>query len=302
MMAGCLTVFIVSATLLVRYFSAISSSKQVSAELRDVYHADATNAPAMGENPVNADHRDTAALAAAKDAVHLPQKPLSFEELWPTSYAGNPHMMISKPFLDLMEKSKDIVGWLTIDGVLDEPVVQRDNAYYLTHDYLGRKNDTGSLFLDEGCHLKSVPMQMLIHGHNMKEGAMFGALKKYKVKDASFYQEHPFIQLNTLYEQARYVIFAVDELSINPSKPHYLPFWAYSSFQSEKEFRDYISDLREFSHYRCNVEVQPGDRLLLLATCQGSDEDARLVIAARMLRPNEDEIGLKAAILTTKDR
>ena len=53
---------------------------------------------------------------------------------------------------------------------------------------------------------------------------MFGMLKKYKVKGAEFYREHAFIDFNTLYENGRYVIFAVAEVDIRAGQPHYLPF------------------------------------------------------------------------------
>ena len=207
--------------------------------------------------------------------------------------------MISDSFQKLRQQNKDIVGWLTIEDVLDEPVLQRDNAFYLTHDSTGAENVTGALFLDENCNLRKLTPNLLIHGHNMKEGAMFGSLKKYKVKDADFYKSHPYITFNTLYEEARYVIFAVAVVNIQPTAHYYLPFWIYLNFPTEDNFQSYLTKLREFSHYRTQVDVQPGDRLLTLATCTGDDKNTRLLVVARKLRENEDSIALNQGILST---
>jgi len=180
--------------------------------------------------------------------------------------------------------------------------LQRDNEYYLTHNSLGQRSVTGALFLDETCDLKTVPTQMLIHGHNMKEGAMFGSLKKYKVKDASFYRAHPFIDFNTIYENGRYVIFAVSEVDIRWDRANYLPFWQDVRFSSADAFMNYVNKARSLSHYRCNVDVQPGDRILTLSTCEGTDDNKRLIVMARRLRDGENELQLNMSIMSTSDR
>lgn len=226
----------------------------------------------------------------------------SASELWPSHYPDNPTRRVSPVFYQLQAQNRDIIGWLKIDGVLEEAVVQSDNTYYLTHNALRQKSVTGALFLDEICDLDAVPTQMIIHGHNMKEGAMFGALKKYKVKDASYFRAHPFIDFNTIYENARYVIFAVVEADIRAGKPDYLPFWHHSRFASAASFTEYVERAKLLSHYRCNVDVQPGDRLLTLSTCTGTDENKRLIVMARMLREGENELELNMGIYSTTDR
>ncbi len=226
----------------------------------------------------------------------------SANDLWPSVYPDNSHLRISPAFYQLQRENKDIVAWIKIDGVLEEPVLQRDNEYYLTHNALGKRSVTGALFLEETCDLTEVPSQMVIHGHNMKEGAMFGSLKKYKVKDASFYRAHPFIEFNTMYENGRYVIFAVCEADIRPGTVDYLPFWQYSRFPNVTVFEEYIQKARAMSHYRCNVDVAPGDRILTLSTCTGTDDNKRLLVMARRLRPDENELELETSILSTSDR
>ena len=304
LMALCVCVFIGSATLLVRYFSNIAASRRASRQMEEIYTSAVEQSPLPSETPA-------AALTPKPTVVPAvyarPARPSSTEEpdaaeLWPTSYPNNPSLRVSSVFYELQRQNPDIVGWLKIEGVLEEPVLQRDNQYYLTHNALQQRSVTGALFLDESIDLTKAPAQMVIHGHNMKEGAMFGALKKYKVKDASFYRAHPFIDFNTIYENARYVIFAVAEVDIRPGKVDHLPFWYRNSFSSVDVFEEYIRDARALSHYRCNVEVNPGDRLLVLATCTGNDDNKRLIVMARKIRDHENELELQMSILSTSDR
>jgi sortase B len=139
-------------------------------------------------------------------------------------------------------------------------------------------------------------MMTLVHGHNMKEGAMFGSLKKYKVKDASYYKEHPFVTFDTLYEKATYVIFAVAEVNIVPGNTHYFPFWHQFSFGTKESFEHFVLLAKEYSRFKVDIDVAPGDRLLTLATCSSDDSNLRLIVMARMLRENEDKIMLSNKI------
>ena len=44
----------------------------------------------------------------------------------------------------------DLVGWLELGGenAFSAPVVQRDNTYYLKHDFYGKEDRHGAVFLD----------------------------------------------------------------------------------------------------------------------------------------------------------
>lgn len=300
----CGLVFCSCLFLLVRYAFNIMISRSASDHLESVYSAAVQETSAPSATPLPTFTAKPSVTSFPRKNALVPQKKQSQTavELWPTSYVSNPNLRVSSIFYQLQAQNEDIVGWLKIDGVLEEAVVQRDNEYYLTHNALKQKSVTGALFLDENCDLDTVPTQMLIHGHNMKEGAMFGSLKKYKVKDASYYREHPFIDFNTIYENGRYVIFSVAEVDIRSNKPDFLPFWHNARFASADAFMEYVNRSKLLSHYRCNVDVQPGDRLLTLSTCTGSDENKRLIIMARKLRENENELELNMDIYSTSDR
>lgn len=92
------------------------------------------------------------------------------------------------------------------------------------------------------------------------------------------------------------------EVDIRAGQPHYLPFWHYSRFDSVEAFNSYVETARACSLYHCTVDVQPGDRLLTLSTCTGTDDNLRLVVMARKLREGENQLDLNMEVMSTYDR
>ena len=207
----------------------------------------------------------------------------------PREYASNPYGIIHDKFQKLRRRNVDVVGWLTIDGILDEAVVQRDNEYYLRRDYLGYHNANGAVFLDERCVLQGGrPYTFMLYAHNMKSGAMFGALRNYE--NISFYRNNPFITFDTIYEDGRYVVFAVSTISLYWEDQTYVDFNGLMSNDTALRQKS-INALKAYSTVISGIDVQADDQLLLLITCVG-DTDQRRVVAARRIREDETETEL----------
>ncbi len=193
----------------------------------------------------------------------------------------NGYQLVSK-IRKLRTKSEYIIGWLTMEE-LDEPVVLKDNDYFLDHDALGKHNSNGAIFMDQDTNLLTRPYTILLYGHNMKSGAMFGNLHKYN--DYAYCFRHRIFQFDTLYEEGQYAIFAVETINLLPGHPRYLNLAALQS--SNREMRSQA--LRTLVSLRSNdtlVDVDVEDQLLLLITCVGND-DERLILAARRVRDGE---------------
>ena len=174
----------------------------------------------------------------------------------------------------------------------NEPVVQRDDVFYMDHDALGEKNVNGAIFLDAAVTLKSRPYSLVLYGHNMKTGAMFGNLRNYE--NASFYHKNPFISFDSMYEKGRYVIFAVTNISIEKKDSHYMDFFSFLSTHFQKR-QEMINSLQSMSVHTYTVDVQPEDQLMFLVTCLDKDTDRR-VVAARRIRDWENENELKSLV------
>lgn len=99
-----------------------------------------------------------------------------------------------------------MVGWLSIAGTtLNYPVMQTPNEpnYYLKRNFEKEYSDLGTPYIQENCDLTSSD-NLVIYGHHIKGGKMFGALEDYKSQ--SFYEEHKTIQFDTLTQRGEYEI------------------------------------------------------------------------------------------------
>lgn len=310
----CLIVMLVfSVVNLVDYGLDYMRAKNNAAALRELYYqgdkqaeedpgatavstAEPTAEPTAVPTPEPLDELTNTDLLA-QQSFELPEaSPTPRTRLEKVNYPGNPHRLVSSDFQRLRRQNSDIVGWLKIEGVIDEVVVQRDNSYYLRRDYRGYHNTNGAIFMDENCDLHTRPYTYILYGHNMKSGLMFGNLRNYE--NLSFYKNNPFITFDTAYEPGRYVIFAAGTVSTDPSHWRYLSLsWLFSS---SVEYRAKgISQLKRFSVFTSGIQVLPDDQILLLITCVG-DEDDRRMVAARRIREGETEQSLLQAVRATQ--
>lgn len=198
----------------------------------------------------------------------------------------------------LVEANSDLVGWLCIDQIINQPVLYRDNVYYETHDFYGNESVSGAIFLDYCHRLTPETQNVLLHGHNMKDGTMFGMLLRY-YKDGDFLRKHGIVHFDTLYEEGVYAIFAVLDASLNRKDDRYFDYFSHARFRDADELNAYIAAVRERSLYDIPIDINPEDAFLTLSTCLGED---RLVILARRLREGETEADMCALLAGSRTR
>ena len=311
-LALCAVMFLVGTIRLIGYGLDALSSMATSHQLRQAYYDTAsvpptrTPAPATPQPPQGALSTaaagETAVPAAHPDGTAQSQEPNTTElplTLKMLAYPEDHDPAVIIRLDNIRRQNRDIVGWLTIERLIDEAVVQRDNIFYMNHDHLGNPNVNGAIFLDEIISLENRrPYTLLLYGHNMKSGAMFGSLRNYET--LSFYKNNPFISFDTLYESGRYVIFAVGTVNTNPADPFYLDVGKLTGSQVQPRF-EMLTMLQDTSLIISGVTVRPDDQVLLLITCMGEDSERR-VIAARRLRKGETEAEALAAVQTSHFR
>lgn len=290
-------VLVYSAAQLISYATEYFAAKRVSDELREIYYAsDTTDVPSVQTQitvPTSLPDVPEATMAVATDtplpATDAPAgetpRPALRKQLEPIPYPGNPFAVVNDRFKALQKQNKDIIGWLKADYLIDEAVVQRDNTYYLDRDYLGYHNKNGALFLDENCSLKTRPYTLMIFGHNMQSGAMFGVLRNYE--NRAFLLKNPFITFDTAYEKGRYVIFAVGTISTNMRDDNFVNL-AQLNVKTADYREETIAELQRRSVYTGVLDVKAEDQLLLLVTCV-DDPDERRIVCARRVRDGESE-------------
>ena len=191
--------------------------------------------------------------------------------------AGDLEMGID--FDALSEINPDVIGWLYYeDTCIDYPVVQgENNDIYISMLFDRTWGGCGTLFADCITEAPFRQFNTIIYGHHMKDGTMFACLKE--LRDPDYCAKHPKLKL------------------ITPDGVFDLEIWAFlnepadsdiylTNIKSEEEKQRYINLTENLANYTTGVEVTTEDRLVMLSTCAYEFEDARYIVACKMVPKN----------------
>jgi len=183
--------------------------------------------------------------------------------------------------------NSDLVGWLELGGenAFSAPVVQRDNEYYLKHDFYGREDRHGAVFLDYRNETSPRDDSLIIYGHNMNDGAWFYYLVNYQ--NPEFVAANPLITFDTLREKGEYAVFGVFVAATLPQHGDDFDYHNRTSFSTVEEKQEYLDRIARRSLLNTGVQAGVRDELLTLSTCLYDFSGERLVVAARRLRSGE---------------
>lgn len=191
-----------------------------------------------------------------------------------------PHPAILRKYAALKRENEHLAGWLSIEGTgIDYPVMQcEDDEYYLHHDFYGDDSKYGCLYVRERAELED-GVNFIIYGHNMRDGAMFGNLDYYL--EESFYEEHPLIFFDTLYEERVYEIVAVFRSKVYGADEDAFKYYQFYEADTVEEFEEFYTNIKALSIYDTGVEAEFGDTFLTCSTCAYHVEDGRFVVVAK---------------------
>jgi len=191
---------------------------------------------------------------------------------------------ILKKYEALYQKNRRIVGWLKIEDTnIDYPVMQTtNNDYYLDHNYNQEFDKNGSIFLDKECDPAFPNDNMIIYGHHMKSGRMFGNLNYYAKE--SYYREHPVILFDTIYEEGKYEIMYVFRSKIYSEEEIVFKYYKFIDATSEDEFYSNMEEMEKLSLYDTGVTAEYGDKLITLSTCDNTEDNGRFVVVAKKIK------------------
>jgi sortase B len=186
-------------------------------------------------------------------------------------------------FTSLYNENPDIVGWLTIDGTkIDYPVMQNeDDEYYLHRDFYGNEDKYGCLYVRNSADVFTPGTNIIIYGHNMKDGSMFGTLKNYQSED--YYKEHPTITFDTLYEERTYQVIAVFYSQVYNTDDDVFKYYKFYQADTKGEFDDFYNNIKALSLYNTGIDATYSDTFITLSTCSYQVEDGRFVVVAKKL-------------------
>ena len=183
---------------------------------------------------------------------------------------------------NLYLENADMVGWIQIEGTsIDYPVMQTpaDPNYYLKHDFEKHYTDYGCPFMQANCDALAPSDNLIIYGHNMKDGSMFANLAKYRNKD--FWQAHKTIWFDTELGSRVYEIFAVIHTTVQADATDAFPFYRFVDAAAPEDFAAYVSACKARALYDTDISAEYGDMLLTLSTCDNITDDGRLLVIAK---------------------
>lgn len=183
---------------------------------------------------------------------------------------------------ELKKENTDIIGWLEIPNTkIDFPVLQgTDNEYYMKHTYKKEYSVDGSIFLDKNYNWDLPSSNLLIYGHNNKNGNMFQNLLEYK--DENYYKEHPSIRFTTINDDSEYEIIAVFLSRVYyKNEKNVFRYYYFIDAEDEEQYNKYIEESKKASLYDTGKTATYGEQLLTLSTCEYSQSDGRFVIVAK---------------------
>ena len=185
-------------------------------------------------------------------------------------------------FNGLKEQNEDTVGWIKVENLpIEYPVVKTsNNDYYLTHSFDNSYNSAGWIFMDYRNKADGTDKNIVLYGHNRKDGSMFGDLSD--IFDEEWYsnEKNMYITYVTENEYCTYQIFSAYRIEVED-------YYITTGFSSNDEFDEFVNRLKRRSFRDFGVDVSGEDQILTLSTC--SNADYRVAIHAKKIVEEKEQ-------------
>lgn len=185
--------------------------------------------------------------------------------------------LIDVDFTQLKQRNSQTAGWVQVGGTnINYPFVQTgNNEYYLTHDFDGKYNAAGWVFMDYRNNPNGNNRNTIIYAHSRLDQTMFGSLKNILTSGWLNNSDNYIVKLSTEYENTLWQVFSVYHV---PTTSDYLR----TTFTSDDQFQQFVDMLRNRSAHNFNTNVTASDRILTLSTCYGYTD--RVVLHAKLIK------------------
>lgn len=218
------------------------------------------------------------------------------EEIQTESETMKPPDILAE-YQPIYEQNHDLIGWLSIKNtVIDYPVMQtpEDEKKYLYLDFYGNENKNGCLIMDTDSIVGSgtaaqnylngtaPSTNLIIHGHTMRSGQMFGDLDLFK--DEEYGKEHTLICFDSLYEHREYELLAVFYSQVYYVQDDVFKYYNFFQADTLEEFNDWYDNIIKMSLYETGMTAEFGDEFITLSCCSYHVEDGRFVVVGKRVK------------------
>ena len=174
-------------------------------------------------------------------------------------------------FKKLKEKNDDTVAWIRVNGTnIEYPIVKtNNNDYYLYHSFDKTKSNAGWVFMDYRNKLDGTDKNIIIYGHNRKDGSIFGSLKN--ILKETWYDEKDNLEIEFWTENGKekYQVFSIYEIE---NEDYYLS----TTFDN---YDEYLNKIKNRSIKDFGINLSNESNILTLSTCSSTNK-RRIVLHA----------------------
>lgn len=189
-------------------------------------------------------------------------------------------------FSNANSENDEVIAWISIDDTdISYPLLQTtDNTYYLTHNYKKETSNYGSIFLHKNSVLTNEFSNLIIYGHNMRDGSqMFSSLLNYT--DKEYYENHKTIRITTGSKEYIYTVFAVFKSKVyNNDENDVFKYYSYIDLTDKNKFTEYVSNCKKYQLYNTEISAVYGNQIISLVTCEYSQDNGRLVVVGKKVQ------------------
>ena len=180
-------------------------------------------------------------------------------------------------FGELKSQNPDTVAWIKVNGTnIEYPVVKAtNNEFYLNHNFEGKYNVGGWIFADYKNRFDGTDKNIVLYGHNMRNGSMFGTLKdtlkqKWQSEESNF-----IITFITEDEINKYKVFSTYKVE---NEEYYIT----TNFSGATDYMQFLSTIKQRSNKYYNEKLDEQDEILTLSSCDTNNK-YRIVLHAKKI-------------------
>ena len=179
-------------------------------------------------------------------------------------------------FQKFKEKNPDTVAYIEIKNTNINYIVVKgnDNDYYLNHNFFREENKAGWVFSDYRNKFDGTDKNIIIYGHNMKDGRNLGTLKNVLSRSWYNHNSNLYIPLITEKENMIFKVFSIYQIKVED-------YYIETNFKGNEYF-SFINILKSRSIYDFNTKVNKDMPILTLSTCTDSDNERTVLHAIRI--------------------
>ncbi|MDD6667328.1 MAG: class B sortase [Lachnospiraceae bacterium] len=180
-------------------------------------------------------------------------------------------------FKALKAQYPDVIGWLNVPGTeIDYPILMsskdKDTDYYLRRTIDEKESLPGCIYVEKEQNRDFSDFNTIIYGHNMRNGTMFGTLKRFR--DEQFFEEHPEFTVETEDRLMTYKIY----VSVRMDDRHLLKSYDQSTESGKEQYLKDIGSGSDSYFHHSDLKPTENDHLITLSTCIGQDPSHRFLL------------------------